>query len=488
MASDKMEMDASEDEDIIMNNGNNKNNNTDNDEQIARRLQEEYYSLSHNNRSSNINGDITDNLPLNCISNIYNTKKSITQRHHNLSEATDSNNNSKFERFKKWIDYNLTCNYINWNDINNGLLSNEFIDQCFLDNEIQHIDIQYNQVKGWLFEYLCKFILIKKYKTPQVYLNNEIPHHLREQLNIPSSDKGIDIIFCDANNNNNNQFEKWIAVQCKYRSKHQNVHISKEYISDFIHELKLSNEFNHGIIMTNVENITPRFHDENIEWFLSIHLKEIINKQFLRWIISTTNRNTNSDRQRKIIKLRDYQKTAAKLLLESHIPRMQCIMPCGTGKTIVMFYYLLETIKAETQMKILFLFPSLQLINQIYQAFVEYFGTQYKTLCICSQMDKITLTQGEQTNDNNANDIFNDICSQMDKITITQGQRTNDNNANDIFNEFIQISDVPFTTDVNKINKFLSLKNNNNNVFVFSTYHSSKLLKGFNFNIAIYDE
>eukprot|EP01084_Bolivina_argentea_P320687 556457_1 len=178
--------------------------------------------------------------------------------------------------------------------------------------------------------------------------------------------------------------------------------------------------------MTNVENITPRFDDENIQWFLSFRLKEIITEQFLKWIISTTNGNINStsNKQKKTITLRDYQTKAIKSLLESDTSRKQCIMPCGTGKTIVMLYYLLKKIKSQTKKKILFLFPSLQLINQIYQAFVDYVGTTCKTLCICSQMDKVTLTQDEEINDKNAIDIYN---------------------------EFIKVSNFPFTTDINKI-------------------------------------
>eukprot|EP01084_Bolivina_argentea_P157651 274704_1 len=445
---DKMEMDASEDEDIIMNNGNNKNNNTDNDEQIARRLQEEYYSLSHNNRSSNINGDITDNLPLNCISNIYNTKKSITQRHHNLSEATDSNNNSKFERFKKWIDYNLTCNYINWNDINNGLLSNEFIDQCFLDNEIQHIDIQYNQVKGWLFEYLCKFILIHKYNPSCIYLNHEIPNDL---INIPPVDKGIDIIFCYNDDNHNNNNEKWVEVQCKYRSQYENKHIKKEYISDLIHELEIYANYDMHLIMTNVENITPGFEDSNFEWFLAHNLKEDITQQFLQTIITpnninsntntNNNRNTNTNNNRNKRKTaRDYQKAAVNSLLRLDKSRMQCIMPCGTGKTFVCLQYVRQIIdKSQYKMKILTLLPSLQLINQMYQEFIKYNGASYKnkTLCICSDMDRVTLTQDEQIDDDNAQQIFNEFMNTFFK--------------------------VPYTTDKNKIKSFLLSNTNNNN-------------------------
>eukprot|EP01084_Bolivina_argentea_P274027 466928_1 len=196
------------------------------------------------------------------------------------------NRHNKLEKFKEWINFNFKRKYFHWNDINDGLIANEFIDQHYNDSH-------YNQVKGWLFEYLCRFVLMQKYHTPNVYLNHEIPDDLRRKLKIPPVDKGIDIVFCHNNNNNsnnNNNDQKWIAVQCKYRSRYQNTHIKKEYISDFIHELQRSNSFAYGLIMTNVDNITPRFEEDDIvEWFLSYHLKEEITKRFLQWIIKPNN-------------------------------------------------------------------------------------------------------------------------------------------------------------------------------------------------------
>eukprot|EP01084_Bolivina_argentea_P026395 49092_1 len=369
--------------------------------------------------------------------------------------------NQKYQRFRQWINYNIISNHHNWTKINNGLLLNEFIDEYY-DN-----DIHFRQAKGWIFEYICKYIIKYKYETNDVYLNKEIPQHLRTKLNMPSVDKGIDIIFC-------NDDGKWVAVQCKYKSDYKNRHIKKEFVSDFIHELKLCNKdsdcFQYGLYMTNVENITPRFNDENIKWFLSINLKKIINKTFLEWIIkpinSINNNKNNHGKSIKQFKLRYYQKDAINALLMNE-SRAQCIMPCGTGKTFVILNYLKEIIsKSQSKQKVLLLCPSLLLLDQIYIWFKNCFGksSKYKTLCICSQMDGKTLIQ-----DDNDEKMDND-------------------QLNEALNEFKQLSDVTYTTDVNEIKYFLSHNNDNSHLFIFSTYQSSKLLKGYNFNIGIYDE
>ena len=66
--------------------------------------------------------------------------------------------------------------------------------------------------KGNIFEFLCKQYLrkIKKYET--VYLWNEIPEELREELKLPRQDMGIDLIIVEG--------EEIHSVQSKYR-KHQ---------------------------------------------------------------------------------------------------------------------------------------------------------------------------------------------------------------------------------------------------------------------------
>ena len=48
--------------------------------------------------------------------------------------------------------------------------------------------------------------------------------------------------------------------------------------------------------------------------------------------------------------------------MNDHTKRKKVIMACGTGKTIIMIKYL-EKIKSK---KVIILFPSLQLISQVY--------------------------------------------------------------------------------------------------------------------------
>ena len=66
-----------------------------------------------------------------------------------------------------------------------------------------------SKIKGDIFEYICKYILLQT--NDIVYLNNDIPTHIREEVGMGNVDKGIDIIY------KNNS--KYIAVQCKWRAK-----------------------------------------------------------------------------------------------------------------------------------------------------------------------------------------------------------------------------------------------------------------------------
>eukprot|EP01084_Bolivina_argentea_P269526 458098_1 len=139
---------------------------------------------------------------------------------------------------------------------------------------------------------------------------------------------------------------------------------------------------------------------------------------------SNSNQYVICNKPNQQIELRPYQIEAIELLLNRNKSRMQCIMACGTGKTFVMLHYLFKIIydKSQSNQYILFLLPSLQLINQIYQSFVNYFGATQKTLCLCSQMDRVALTQNEvdeQIDEQNANEILDEFLKEFLKVPYT---------------------------------------------------------------------
>jgi len=192
-----------------------------------------------------------------------------------------------------------------------------------------------------------------------------------------------------------------------------------------------------------------------LKWSIRSQLLKYINKDLIEYIINEeTNKYTVEEP--KIIKLRNYQEKAVDALIKNKSRNKQIIMACGTGKTVVMFEYL-KQISFENK-KVLLLFPSLQLISQVYKRFISYLNNDNNILCICSQMDKKTLTCGETLNDSEVDRIYNEFMA-MDTNKI-------------------------YTTDQSIIKKRLE----SDNIIVFCTYQSCKLLEKQYFDICFFDE
>jgi len=338
----------------------------------------------------------------------------------------------------KWINKVLkNHDNINWQTIDNILSNNQY-----LDNYLPSV---YNKIKGDLFEIITKYMLLQEYKI--CYLYQEIPNQLKQLLNLPNQDRGIDLICSNDNIN-------FIGIQCKWRTN-INQSIKKCYVTEFLHEINNS-KLKYGIMVSNVKRITPTFNKiQNLKWILNNTLSQKINKDTLNSILNTLSTIIKPPiKEIKNMELRNYQIEAVNALINNDEPNKKCIMACGTGKTIVMLEYINK--KGLNNKKILFLFPSLHLINQIYKNFMNKFNNK-NVLCICSQMDRLTLTQNE----------------------------ANDERAEQLLNNFIALDvEKKFTTDINIINERLK----QNEIIVFCTYQSSELLKDQKFDIGIYDE
>jgi len=334
------------------------------------------------------------------------------------------------------ILYNINQNKNIWNQIHNNISSEKYI-------KLFSYSQNFNKIRGDIFELICKYLFIKlNYK--QVYLYNECPISIKDNLNLPYNDKGIDLILY-----NNN---KWIGVQCKWRFQ-QNYSIKKCYVAEFLDSINQS-KLDYGILFTNVYNITPGFDNRNnLKWFVHNYLDENIDNLFVQFVNNDINNiKFNNYENIEPIKLRYYQDDAVDTLNNNNETRKQIILPCGTGKTYIIFKYLEDKLNK----KILFLLPSLNLISQTYHNFNKLYPN-LNLLAICSQLDSDNLTNGE-SNKIKSENIYNEFL------------------AND-YNKL-------FTTNTDIINKKLK----SNSIIVFSTYHSSYLLIKHNFDIGIFDE
>jgi len=325
-----------------------------------------------------------------------------------------------------------------WGNVHNALI------QCKYINEEYH-ETNYNKVKGDIFEYLCKYIYIMEGYT--AYLYNELTAQLKHDLGLPNTDKGIDLIITKDN-------IEYIGVQCKWRGK-ASQSIKRMYVTAFLHEINRS-KLAYGIMFTNTNNMTPEFdNNDKLKWYLRNDLLKDVNKALYDYIQTNLNTHHNVYAKKEIVEMREYQKEAVQKLFDCKDKNKQCIMACGTGKTVVMQEYLKK--KCCSKKKVVLLFPSLYLIGQVYRQLKKHLAKQYNYLCICSQMDKNTLSMGE------GDEIDNDR----------------------LMKEFIaKDANKLFTTDEAVINERLK----DDSILILCTYQSCQLLKGHNFDIGIFDE
>lgn len=79
-------------------------------------------------------------------------------------------------------------------------------------NNIQELKNRDLKLKGDIFEYFCQLYMEKCYKLKTVWLLNEVPYNIREELNLNKNDFGIDLVGIDYN-------DRYYAIQAKYRKR-----------------------------------------------------------------------------------------------------------------------------------------------------------------------------------------------------------------------------------------------------------------------------
>ncbi len=305
-----------------------------------------------------------------------------------------------------------------------------------LCNEFHNHNV--NGVKGFVFEYITKYNYLQK--NLEVYRFNEIPIDVRKSLNLGMKDLGIDIIY--------KENDEWITVQCKWSSK-TNLTINKNQILGFIEEAK---QFNNKVLVTNVCNKNKYIQERyNIDWILRKDFEKIINRNFINFIINEIKFKPIAKKHENFA-LRNCQKEALISLTNSELTKKQCIMFCGTGKSIVMIEY----IKSKNCDRIVVLMPSLQLINQFYNNLKQFVNREI--LCICSKFDRSSLT----------------------------GDEVDDNQGNDLLAEYLKLesTNIIYTTKPT----IIAQKLKQDKLIVLCTYQSSPLLKNYKFNLGLFDE
>ena len=303
---------------------------------------------------------------------------------------------------------------------------------------------------GKLFEYFTKLCFLhdsefsEEYNCKDIYLYDEIPTNLKQKLNLPKVEHGIDLLIVDRD-------EQTIAVQCKFKN---NETVKLNWNAD-----KLGNFFgfarnaNLHCIFSNSSDITQVAQNltDNFKFFSYSHLQNISAATFEKM------RNAligEPIKEREKPEPHDFQQEAIEAVI-NHFKdneRGQLILPCGAGKTFTSLW-IKEKLQATNT---LVLVPSLALLRQIKSNWNEAYNTKFIRLNVCSERDIDA-------------DIDNDIA-----ITHTY--------------------EIPgnVTSDKNLVASFLKREDNK---VIFSTYQSLQvvvdalqLLPNFYFDLIIADE
>jgi len=331
------------------------------------------------------------------------------------------------------------------------MIANQFFDDCNSWKDFQNKLITLNKKeKGNAFEVLTKlyFKINPVYSFyDAIWLLNEVPQTIIEELGIPSHDLGIDLIAkCG---------DEFHAIQCKFHTE-INSSVSFKEVATFISLLEGNKKFTQGYICSSA-NITSRNLDK-------IETKPITS------LLADTWQNLDAvffDQVRKFLAKKKYAPVAyqpkahqvqalndaVNYFVKEYNKRGKLIFPCGAGKSLT-GYWLTQKLKSKAT---LIAVPSLSLVKQTLDVYLREIvaeGKKVKWLCICSD-------EG--------------IGSDEDIVFKTENLG------------------VPCQTNPEYIKKWLN-ENQDEDFVIFTTYQSGRIIAeiskefNFTFDVGIFDE
>ncbi len=262
-----------------------------------------------------------------------------------------------------------------------GLL-NEAARRCSCWNDFkQTFAILPDKQKGDLFEELVKAFLLldPEYATKlrHVWLHREIPASIHNKLQLPSADKGIDLIA------ETKEGEFW-AIQCKYREE-SNHSLAWREVSTFTGlAFGVCRNISFGLICSTTERITHVLETQERIGFCALDVWQNLDSEFFDRLHTLL---VHQPAVLKPLKPRPHQVVAihdAKIHFIKHRERRgKLIMPCGTGKSLAA-YWMAQKLGAR---RILIAVPSLALIRQTLKVWLRESlanGQNVDWVCVCS--------------------------------------------------------------------------------------------------------
>jgi len=314
--------------------------------------------------------------------------------------------------------------------------------KCFNKFDGMISKLSTNEEKGKFFEIFSKgyFTIIPSlkniYKT--VYLYDEIPFEIKDKLNLPSKDKGIDGILITND-------DKYIALQVKYRSNKEIIPFGE--LATFP-ALTFGTKccFDNGIFFTSCYDVCDELKNHKYINVTYSHFDKC-DEEF--WNIFREYLKSDKIIEFKKLTPLPHQQNKILPLIKKHYEENnygRIYLPCGTGKTIIGLFTAIDILNSNS---VYIVVPSLYLLSETYETWAKqlYGNKDYVFLLIGSDIDK----------------------------------------KEDIDSEY------SLTTDLETITNFLKI-NKTKKLIVITTYQSSQLLKdackntNYKFDLAIFDE
>jgi len=235
--------------------------------------------------------------------------------------------------------------------------------------------------KGDLFEELVKaFLLLEpEYasKLKHVWLHREVPQAIAQELKLPATDQGIDLVA------ETNDGEFW-AVQCKYRQD-TDQSLTWRDISTFTGlAFGVCRGFTFGIICSTTERITHVLKDQDRIGFCALDVWQGLDADFF---VRLRAHLDHKPEVLKPLKPRPHQRNAAKDGHHHYVikkaKRGKLIMPCGSGKSLTS-YWIAGKLDAR---RIVIAVPSLALIRQTLKVWLRETMANRQAvewICVCS--------------------------------------------------------------------------------------------------------
>ena len=329
------------------------------------------------------------------------------------------------------MELKFNYNWTSWNEIDSVLQSAS------------------NKEKGDLFELLSKYYFLHSFQYQNYYdnvwLGNEIPQKVLDELGLPKQDLGIDLIA--------KYGDEYHAIQCKYHGDNTKS-VTYNEVSTFLSLYASSPKLTQGFICSTADHISANLNKVNSKpiSYLLIDAWEGLSEDFFRTVRDAENNKTFNP---KPFLPRPHQSKAIKSAKKyfKNESRGKLIFPCGSGKSLT-GYWITEALKSK---RTLVAVPSLSLIKQTLEVYLREVvanNKKVKWLCICSDDG---IGKGE------------DVLYKTNNIG------------------------VPCHTDRDYIKGWLK-ENSNEDIVVFTTYQSGKIISdlsyelNLSFDVGIYDE